>query len=119
MIIYNFITYLGAFEPRDIRRQWCSDRRVQLRARSLAPPGVNTPISTGAHSSHPKGGVVARAVVSVPTLLCLWISEIIASLPGLSCPGQALQDFPQMVTAGSSNSPVDGIGDGLEMDQGS
>src|SRR3954447_17944494 len=40
------------------------------------------PISTGAHSSHPEGGVVARAVVGVPTLLCLWISEIIASVPG-------------------------------------
>ena len=26
--------------------------------------------------------MVARAVVGVPTLLCLWISEIIASLPG-------------------------------------
>jgi hypothetical protein len=26
--------------------------------------------------------VVARAVVGVPTLLCLWISEIIAPLPG-------------------------------------
>jgi hypothetical protein len=26
--------------------------------------------------------VVARAVVGVPTLLCLWISEIIASVPG-------------------------------------
>jgi hypothetical protein len=40
------------------------------------------PISTGAHSSHPEGGVVARAVVGVPTLLCLWMSEIIASVPG-------------------------------------
>ena len=26
--------------------------------------------------------MVARAVVGIPTLLCLWISEIIASLPG-------------------------------------
>jgi hypothetical protein len=26
--------------------------------------------------------VVARAVVGIPTVLCLWISEIIASLPG-------------------------------------
>jgi hypothetical protein len=43
---------------------------------------VNMPISTGAHSSHPEGGVVARAVVGVPTLLCLWMSEIIASVPG-------------------------------------
>src|SRR3954463_12687309 len=40
------------------------------------------PISTGAHSSYPEGGVVARAVVGVPTLLCLWMSEIIASVPG-------------------------------------
>src|SRR4051794_6543077 len=40
------------------------------------------PISTGAHSSHPEGGVVARAVVGVPTLLCLWMSEIIGSVPG-------------------------------------
>jgi hypothetical protein len=26
--------------------------------------------------------VVARAVVGIPTVLCLWISEIIASVPG-------------------------------------
>src|SRR4051794_41938997 len=26
--------------------------------------------------------MVARAVVGIPTVLCLWISEIIASLPG-------------------------------------
>ena len=26
--------------------------------------------------------MVARAVVGVPTVLCLWITEIIASLPG-------------------------------------
>ena len=26
--------------------------------------------------------MVARAVVGIPTLLCLWISEIIASVPG-------------------------------------
>jgi hypothetical protein len=43
---------------------------------------VNTPISTGSHSSHLEGGVVARAVVGIPTVLCLWISEIIASVPG-------------------------------------
>jgi hypothetical protein len=26
--------------------------------------------------------MVARAVVGIPTVLCLWISEIIAALPG-------------------------------------
>ena len=26
--------------------------------------------------------MVARVVVGIPTVLCLWISEIIASLPG-------------------------------------
>src|SRR3954462_725786 len=40
------------------------------------------PISTGSGSSSPEGGMVAQAVVGIPTLLCLWISEIIASLPG-------------------------------------
>src|SRR4051795_13649912 len=46
------------------------------------PAGSEQAHLYGSGSSSPQGGMVARAVVGIPTVLCLWISEIIASLPG-------------------------------------